>query len=200
MSQAHTEAASTMDIPDDEGRPTKDSASRMPLPEHRLRRLRLLVSALRPKPGRTSRSSLLAETSSYYPARIRPRSLIYLLWQLQLCSSPDNQLSAAHALTLKTPTLLSPSQPPITMKFILAATTLALAGLAQAFDNVPACAEQCIKDAIKSATTCAEADVPCACKEKDAIQAAGTSCVIDSCGLDVAISKSCFRLGGDIDC
>ncbi|KAK4614113.1 hypothetical protein CLAFUW4_08868 [Fulvia fulva] len=77
------------------------------------------------------------------------------------------------------------------MKFLLPTTTtlLALASVSLAFDNVPVCAVQCIKDAIKSATTCAETDVPCACEEKDAIQAAGTSCVISSCGLGVALNE-----------
>lgn len=75
------------------------------------------------------------------------------------------------------------------MKTFTIVATLFLASLPQAFDNIPPCAQGCIRDAIKSSTTCSETDIPCTCANKDAIQIAGTSCVVSSCGLDVALSK-----------
>lgn len=82
------------------------------------------------------------------------------------------------------------------MRFILSTLFLALSigsATAASFDDLPPCSKQCIKDAIKSSTNCAETDVKCACANKDKIQQAGAQCVVAACGMDVALSKSLQR-------
>ncbi|RAL60764.1 hypothetical protein DID88_009869 [Monilinia fructigena] len=68
---------------------------------------------------------------------------------------------------------------------------LALASLAIAQDSsIPACAQPCIADAVKSSTTCGASDTACQCQADNVskIQTAATSCVIDKCGLTVALT------------
>ncbi|KAB8297001.1 hypothetical protein EYC80_002402 [Monilinia laxa] len=68
---------------------------------------------------------------------------------------------------------------------------LALASLAIAQDSsIPACAQPCIADAVKSSTTCGASDTVCQCQADNVskIQTAATSCVIDKCGLTVALT------------
>ncbi|KAM3420799.1 hypothetical protein BST61_g4044 [Cercospora zeina] len=62
-------------------------------------------------------------------------------------------------------------------------------GTSASFADLPACSQQCIADAIKSATTCAPTDTNCACANKDKIQQAGAQCVNQACGIDVAVNE-----------
>jgi len=75
------------------------------------------------------------------------------------------------------------------MKYSFSAVALiALVGLANA--QIPACATDCIADAVASATSCGADDLGCQCEESNqsAITAAATSCVLAACG-DQAIGK-----------
>ncbi|KAG4030379.1 hypothetical protein MFRU_012g01170 [Monilinia fructicola] len=68
---------------------------------------------------------------------------------------------------------------------------LALASLAIAQDSaIPACAQPCIADAVKSSTTCGASDTACQCQADNVskIQTAATNCVIEKCGLTVALT------------
>ena len=68
---------------------------------------------------------------------------------------------------------------------------LALASLAIAQDSaIPACAQPCIADAVKSASTCGASDTACQCKPDNVskIQTAATNCVVDKCGIAVALT------------
>ncbi|TGO62796.1 hypothetical protein BCON_0017g00370 [Botryotinia convoluta] len=70
-------------------------------------------------------------------------------------------------------------------------SVLALASLALAQDSgIPACAQSCIDDAVKSATTCGATDKACQCVPDNvsSIQNAATTCVISSCGITVALT------------
>ncbi|PVH82234.1 hypothetical protein DL98DRAFT_586578 [Cadophora sp. DSE1049] len=68
-----------------------------------------------------------------------------------------------------------------------AVALIALVGLANA--QIPACATDCIADAVASATSCGADDLGCQCEESNqsAITTAATSCVIAACG-DQAIA------------
>ncbi|TGO28768.1 hypothetical protein BPAE_0023g00330 [Botrytis paeoniae] len=70
-------------------------------------------------------------------------------------------------------------------------SVLALASLALAQDSgIPACAQSCIDDAVKSETTCGATDKACQCLPDNvsSIQNAATTCVISSCGITVALT------------
>jgi len=76
----------------------------------------------------------------------------------------------------------------VKMKYSFSAVALiALVGLANA--QIPACATDCIADAVASATSCGADDLGCQCEESNqsAITAAATSCVLAACG-DQAIA------------
>lgn len=66
----------------------------------------------------------------------------------------------------------------------------ALAALAQAQTraDIPSCALPCLDAAITANTKCSTTDFVCVCKDFNAVQADATSCVIEKCGADVAIS------------
>ncbi|KAK1987615.1 hypothetical protein LZ30DRAFT_154538 [Colletotrichum cereale] len=74
------------------------------------------------------------------------------------------------------------------MKYSFAFAALIATVAAQA---MPECAQKCLADATTSASTCKVGDFACTCEtaNKAAIQAAGTSCVIDSCGMDKALNE-----------
>ncbi|KAI0433150.1 hypothetical protein F5Y09DRAFT_299809 [Xylaria sp. FL1042] len=76
------------------------------------------------------------------------------------------------------------------MQFTLAAlTTLAIAVSAQSWDDIPACAQPCILDAVAAVTDCSSTDYACICADRDAVQNEAQSCVIAACGLDVALNE-----------
>ncbi|RDL39382.1 uncharacterized protein BP5553_03722 [Venustampulla echinocandica] len=70
------------------------------------------------------------------------------------------------------------------MKFSSTIAIMALAGFTAAagLDSIPACAKQCIDDAVTKVTTCTTTDVPCSCKNMDKIQTEATPCVLKACG------------------
>ncbi|KAI1744926.1 hypothetical protein F4680DRAFT_403711 [Xylaria scruposa] len=76
------------------------------------------------------------------------------------------------------------------MQFSLA-TIAALVGIvsAQTWNDIPACAQPCILDAVTSETNCGSTDYQCICAARDTIQNAAASCVISACGLAVAINE-----------
>ncbi|TGO52781.1 hypothetical protein BOTNAR_0314g00040 [Botryotinia narcissicola] len=73
-----------------------------------------------------------------------------------------------------------------TIVSVLAHTSLALAQ----DSGIPACAQSCIDDAVKSETTCGATDKACQCLPDNvsSIQNAATTCVISSCGITVALT------------
>jgi hypothetical protein len=76
------------------------------------------------------------------------------------------------------------------MKYALVAAALAVAVHAQTIEDVPECAIPCLDDAIASETDCATDDYACVCQNFEAIQGVATSCVIEECGPEVALSMS----------
>ncbi|OTB02540.1 hypothetical protein M426DRAFT_264337 [Hypoxylon sp. CI-4A] len=60
---------------------------------------------------------------------------------------------------------------------------------AQSLSDIPQCAVPCIDDARTSSTNCSANDYACICINKDALTSAATSCVLESCGADVATSR-----------
>ncbi|KAI0441316.1 hypothetical protein F4803DRAFT_523758 [Xylaria telfairii] len=76
------------------------------------------------------------------------------------------------------------------MQFTLA-TIATLVGIvsAQTWNDIPACAQPCILDAVAAVTACGPTDYPCICASRDAVQNAAVSCVISACGLSVAINE-----------
>lgn len=77
------------------------------------------------------------------------------------------------------------------MKFI-AAAALAVAGLAAAqnpSDYFPSCGVPCLTDAVKAVTTCDVNNGKCICERETYVKVAdaATTCVIDKCGITVAI-------------
>jgi hypothetical protein len=84
-----------------------------------------------------------------------------------------------------------------------AALAAGLAAIASAQDlaDLPACSLRCITDAI-SASTCG-ADLPCICRNMDTLIQEATGCVVDACGIDIAVNEVlpatrefCEQVGG----
>jgi hypothetical protein len=73
----------------------------------------------------------------------------------------------------------------------------ALAGLAQAQSrsDVPSCALPCLDDAVSKETSCAVDDYACICKGDNfsKVQGDATSCILEKCGQDVALSMTAFH-------
>ncbi|EQB56416.1 hypothetical protein GCG54_00005854 [Colletotrichum gloeosporioides] len=77
------------------------------------------------------------------------------------------------------------------MKFS-AATILAVASLVAAqLDGIPSCAVTCLNNAVTASGKCQAGDVACLCSPANyqAIVAAGTPCVLASCGAEVAANQ-----------
>lgn len=74
------------------------------------------------------------------------------------------------------------------MKFITAVAFLAAAVYGASIDDLPQCAQACVRDGAKKAG-CGEDDVPCLCSNINKIQGDEAQCIIDACGVDVAVSK-----------
>ncbi|KAI0458804.1 NADP-dependent oxidoreductase domain-containing protein [Xylaria acuta] len=76
------------------------------------------------------------------------------------------------------------------MQFTLA-TIATLVGVvsAQTWNDIPACAQPCILDAVAAVTDCGSTDYECICASRDTVQNEAASCVISACGLDVAINE-----------
>ncbi|KAI0438817.1 hypothetical protein F4803DRAFT_74844 [Xylaria telfairii] len=75
------------------------------------------------------------------------------------------------------------------MKYTAAILALAAAVSAQSLSDIPTCAQPCIDDARTKETSCSATDYKCICDNIDKLTAAGTSCVLSSCGADVALNK-----------
>ncbi|KAM4064502.1 CFEM domain-containing protein [Hirsutella rhossiliensis] len=76
------------------------------------------------------------------------------------------------------------------MKFsAVAALAVAALANAQSLSDIPSCARPCIDNAVKENTQCSTTDIPCVCKNFDAVQGPATSCVLKACGQDVALTK-----------
>jgi hypothetical protein len=79
----------------------------------------------------------------------------------------------------------------VKMKYSVAFVALAaVAAQAQSLADVPKCALPCLDKAIASETSCDKTDLACVCKDFSKVRSVATSCVIDECGTDVAISES----------
>ncbi|KAK7964209.1 hypothetical protein PG988_011183 [Apiospora saccharicola] len=74
------------------------------------------------------------------------------------------------------------------MKYAFTAAALFAFASAQDFSSIPGCAQPCLQSAIAT-TSCQMTDYKCICNDVSAIQSAGTSCVVDKCGADVAVSQ-----------
>lgn len=76
---------------------------------------------------------------------------------------------------------------------VSAVATAAMAGLvsAQNINDIPGCALPCLQTALSSKTVCSPTDFGCLCSKENfaAMQAAATSCVIEKCGANKAVSK-----------
>lgn len=70
---------------------------------------------------------------------------------------------------------------------VLAVTFAALAQ-AQTRADIPSCALPCLDAAVTANTKCSTTDYACICKDFSAVQTSATSCVIEKCGADVALS------------
>ncbi|KAI1454215.1 hypothetical protein F4805DRAFT_331803 [Annulohypoxylon moriforme] len=75
------------------------------------------------------------------------------------------------------------------MKYTIVTVALATLVSTQSLSDIPQCALPCIDSARTSSTSCSASDYACICKNKDAITAAATSCVLQACGADVATSQ-----------
>ncbi|KAI0879895.1 uncharacterized protein GGS22DRAFT_102951 [Annulohypoxylon maeteangense] len=75
------------------------------------------------------------------------------------------------------------------MKCAVITLVLATFASAQSLSDIPQCALPCIDSARTSSTSCSNSDYACICKNKDAITGAATSCVLQSCGADVATGQ-----------
>lgn len=82
------------------------------------------------------------------------------------------------------------------MQYAIAAIVLAAVAQAQTLGDIPSCAVPCLDDAVSANTSCATTDVACICKPDNfaKVQGAATSCVIEKCGADVALSMSSLSL------
>lgn len=79
------------------------------------------------------------------------------------------------------------------MKFsAVAALAVAALANAQSRSDIPSCALPCLDDAVKKNTPCSTDDTACICKNFSAIQGSATSCVLEKCGQDVALSTSLY--------
>ncbi|KAK4157538.1 hypothetical protein C8A00DRAFT_29542 [Chaetomidium leptoderma] len=75
------------------------------------------------------------------------------------------------------------------MKYSTALVALAATvASAQDISIFPECSLPCIMDGIGT-TSCKATDFACVCKNMEAIKTAATPCVVDKCGLDVALNK-----------
>ena len=74
------------------------------------------------------------------------------------------------------------------MKYAFAALALAAVARAQTREDIPECALPCLDDAIKANSDCAVTDIPCVCKNFNAIRGDASGCIIEKCTLDVALS------------
>ncbi|KAK8112721.1 hypothetical protein PG984_013247 [Apiospora sp. TS-2023a] len=74
------------------------------------------------------------------------------------------------------------------MKYAFTAAALFAFASAQDLSSIPTCAMPCLQSAIAT-TSCQMTDYKCICNDISAIQSAGTSCVMDKCGADVAVSQ-----------
>ncbi|KAF2965730.1 hypothetical protein GQX73_g7840 [Xylaria multiplex] len=76
------------------------------------------------------------------------------------------------------------------MQFTLATiAALVTAVSAQTWNDIPACAQPCIVEAVAAVTTCGQTDYKCICASRDALQTEATPCILDACGLTVAIGQ-----------
>lgn len=73
------------------------------------------------------------------------------------------------------------------MKYAFTAAALFVLVSAQDLSSIPACAAPCLQSAVSSSTSCSMTDYKCICNDMDAIQGAGSSCVMDKCGAQVAM-------------
>ncbi|AEO56706.1 hypothetical protein MYCTH_2301910 [Thermothelomyces thermophilus ATCC 42464] len=77
------------------------------------------------------------------------------------------------------------------MKYTSAVLALAAAtatATAQDISIFPECSMPCIIDAVGK-TSCELTDFACVCKNMDSIKQGATSCVVDKCGIDVALNE-----------
>ncbi|KAI0517895.1 hypothetical protein F5B22DRAFT_104046 [Xylaria bambusicola] len=76
------------------------------------------------------------------------------------------------------------------MQFTLAAlVTLIAAVSAQSWEDIPACAQPCILDAVAEVTDCGSTDYECICAARPQVQSAATGCVVSACGAAVALTQ-----------
>jgi hypothetical protein len=75
------------------------------------------------------------------------------------------------------------------MKYAFAAIALAALARAQTRDDIPECAIPCLDDAIKSNTDCEVSDTACVCGKFEAIRKDASTCIVDACGVDVALNE-----------
>ncbi|KAK4100166.1 hypothetical protein N658DRAFT_497628 [Parathielavia hyrcaniae] len=76
------------------------------------------------------------------------------------------------------------------MKYTTAILALAAAAAkAQDLSLFPECSRPCIIDAVGTSTNCAIDDYPCICNNMDAVKQAATPCVVNACGIDVALNE-----------
>ncbi|KAI0534212.1 hypothetical protein GGR58DRAFT_505555 [Xylaria digitata] len=76
------------------------------------------------------------------------------------------------------------------MQFTLATIAALIAAVsAQTWDDIPACAQPCIVDAVAAVTTCGSTDYKCICANRQPLQTEATPCIIDACGVAVAIGQ-----------
>lgn len=79
------------------------------------------------------------------------------------------------------------------MRFAIFATVVFVSSVVgQTMNDVPACARGCIEASTKKVTNCKWGDLKCSCKteNREKILSDSLQCVVNQCGLDVAISKS----------
>ncbi|KAI0206631.1 hypothetical protein F4808DRAFT_454551 [Astrocystis sublimbata] len=76
------------------------------------------------------------------------------------------------------------------MQFTLVTiTTLVGIVSAQTWNDIPACAQPCIVDAVAAVTDCGATDYPCICAARETVQTEASSCVISACGLSTAVGE-----------
>jgi len=73
------------------------------------------------------------------------------------------------------------------MLYALTFASLVTAVFAADLSVIPSCAQGCISAAVAAKTSCTATDVKCICASLETVTGEATPCVLDKCGLDVAI-------------
>lgn len=101
-------------------------------------------------------------------------------------------MSLIHPLSTARDSVPSPENPPnptIKVRYTLTFASLVAAAFAADLSVIPSCAQGCISAAVAAKTSCAATDVRCTCASLETVTSEATPCVLEKCGLDIAVGK-----------